>query len=267
MHPPELDHLEEWFIAYCRSFYTGDAEHDRNISLKEQHSLRVRENAALLAGSSQLASADGRLIAAVALLHDVGRFEQYRRYGTFRDAESVNHGTLGARILREQGVLDRLAAGERAAVLAGVALHNALSVAPALRPEALLLTRVVRDADKLDIWRVFLDFFSLPKQERASAALLGFPERGRCTPATLESLRRGRMVRLSEVQSVEDFQLLQLSWVFDLNYPAAAELFLERGIAAAYARLLPDDAEVTAALDAVRVHASVLASAGERADC
>ena len=33
------------------------------------------------------------------LLHDVGRFEQQRVYGTFTDADSIDHAKYGARIL------------------------------------------------------------------------------------------------------------------------------------------------------------------------
>ena len=37
------------------------------------------------------------------LLHDVGRFEQLRRYGTFIDAQSIDHAEFGADRLFRQG--------------------------------------------------------------------------------------------------------------------------------------------------------------------
>ena len=42
-----------------------------------------------------------RIAEAVALLHDVGRFEQYKRYGTFNDRKSVNHAALGVEIMKK----------------------------------------------------------------------------------------------------------------------------------------------------------------------
>ena len=37
----------------------------------------------------------------IGLLHDIARFEQYTRYQTFRDIESIDHGNLGAEILQQ----------------------------------------------------------------------------------------------------------------------------------------------------------------------
>ena len=42
------------------------------------------------------------------LLHDIGRFEQVRRYGTFNDAKSIDHGKLGVEILFLEGKIDNV---------------------------------------------------------------------------------------------------------------------------------------------------------------
>ena len=36
----------------------------------------------------------------IGLLHDIARFEQYTQYGTFKDLQSIDHGNLGAEILK-----------------------------------------------------------------------------------------------------------------------------------------------------------------------
>ena len=41
------------------------------------------------------------------LLHDIGRFEQVKRYNTFNDSQSVDHAELGADILFKEGLIDR----------------------------------------------------------------------------------------------------------------------------------------------------------------
>ena len=41
------------------------------------------------------------------MLHDIGRFEQIKRYGTFNDSKSVDHGEFGADLLfKEQRLIE-----------------------------------------------------------------------------------------------------------------------------------------------------------------
>src|SRR6185369_2428225 len=104
MNELDLQTLRDWFGAYCRRYYVADPAAFRNIVLKEEHTYAVCANMDRLTRSLQLEGHERRLAAAVALFHDVGRFEQYRRFGTFRDADSVNHAHLGVRVLMEEGI-------------------------------------------------------------------------------------------------------------------------------------------------------------------
>ncbi|GFE58072.1 HD domain-containing protein [Geobacter sp. AOG1] len=239
MEPADLTRLRDWFDRYCRTFYVDDAEAQRNIALKEEHTRRVCANMELLVESLGLEEGSRRLAMTVALFHDVGRFEQYRRYGTFKDADSVNHAALGARVLAEERVLDRLPTAEQSLIVRAVALHNAFILPADLDSTTGLYVRLIRDADKLDIWRVFLDYYRAPAEERASAVSLGFADRPACSPDVLACLREGKMVNLSQLATLNDFKLLQLSWVHDLNFPASFRLAREQGYLAGIAATLP----------------------------
>lgn len=250
MRESDFERLREWFSAYCRQFYSSVAEDDRNIALKEEHTSRVCANMEVITRSLGLDEEDRLLAACVALLHDVGRFEQYRRFRTFRDRDSVNHAAFGAQLLADAGALSFLPAGERRLIGRAVTLHNVFALPAGLDERLTLLVRLIRDADKLDIWRVFVEFFALPEEERASAAGLGFPDLPTCSPAVLDALREGRMVDLSLVATLNDFKLLQLSWVYDLNFPATCLLACERGYLRQLAANLPQDEVVERAVAA-----------------
>jgi putative nucleotidyltransferase with HDIG domain len=71
---------------------------------------------------------DTLLAEAIGLFHDVGRFRQYETYKTFDDSISVNHATLGAKVLLENNVLQRLPKQEQDLILRGVTLHNVFSL-------------------------------------------------------------------------------------------------------------------------------------------
>lgn len=229
MDQATLDGLQSWFDRYVATFHDTDAEGVRNIRLKVEHTAQVCLVMALLAAGEGLDENQARIAAATALLHDVGRFPQYRRWRTFRDSDSDNHARLSVEVIREKRLLSGLPDGERLLIEEAVRFHNLLKVPPRLKSPTSLYLRLVRDADKLDIWRVFHDLFRQPPEERASAASLGFPDRPEVTPECLATLAAGRIVPLDRVRTLNDFKLLQISWVFDLNFPTSFRLLAERG--------------------------------------
>jgi len=252
MEKIDLERLQEWFAGYCRGFFTESTEDNRNFALKEQHSRLVCDNMNLLTGTLALGKSERLTAEAIALFHDVGRFEQYRRYSTFKDSISVNHAALGVRVLVEERVLETIPEDERRTIFRAVTFHNVYQIPDAMDTRDLLFTRLIRDADKLDIWRVFIDYYGLPEEERASAVGLGFPDLPQCSPEVLKCLRQREIVQLAAVQTLNDFRLLQLSWVFDLNFPESFRLVRERGCIDALAAVLPTDAKVGRAVEAVR---------------
>lgn len=239
---PDLAPLRAWFASYCGSFRSADLELQRNFDLKELHTRNVCEAARLIA---QEGSPRRQMLAQVAALcHDLGRFPQFREFRTFKDSESLNHAHLSAQILKQSDLLDFLPKPERDSVLLAVRLHNAYLVPAGLAPETDDLLRIVRDADKLDIWRVFIDFFHTPEAERASGPGLGFPDLPVCSPQVLAAVASGEMVQLSAIKSLNDFKLLQLSWVYDINFLSTLRLIEERGVLQRLAATLPGDAAV-----------------------
>ena len=238
----DFAHLQEWFVAYCSSFRTADHEVQRNFDLKELHTRKVCEAAALIAQDG----CPRRLLLArvAALCHDLGRFPQFRDFHTFKDSHSLNHAHLSAQILTNSDLLGFLSDSERSSVLFAVRLHNVFRVPPGLAPETDDLLRLVRDADKLDIWRVFIEHFEAPENERASGVTLGFPELPVCSPEVLATLDSGRLVELSTVKSVNDFKLLQLSWLYDVNFTASLRLIKDRGVLERLGATLPRETAV-----------------------
>lgn len=224
----DLIFLKKWFSCYCRSFYSSDTEDQKNIELKEQHTYRVCENIREIAKGLGLGEERVTLAGAIALFHDVGRFPQYAKYRTFRDSISVNHGILGAQTLIEKKILDNLPEEEQEIIVQSVRFHNAFSVPKSEGEDKVFFFRLIRDADKLDIWKVFLDYYEGPDESRASAVSLGLPDIPGYSEDVLSSLYDEKIVSLSKIKTLNDFKLLQLSWVFDLNFLPSFRLLSER---------------------------------------
>ena len=245
----DIDQLSDWFTAFCAS-YTRDAADDdrRNYLLKEVHTHRVSDAAVAIATELECNGTGLLLAETIGLLHDVGRFPQYREFRTFRDAESVNHAARSVRVIAEEGILATLPPEEQRLIIRSVALHNVYRMPEFLDERESFFLRLLRDADKLDIWRVFLEYYALPEEERASAVGLGFPDHPDCSPEILDAITEGEMINLVNVKSLNDFKLLQLSWIFDLNFAPTRRKFRERGYLEAFAAALPTDRGVRNAL-------------------
>jgi len=248
MTPSDYSGFQEWFSCYVATFGDLDPDGLRNIRLKEDHTLRVVACMEELARGEGLDETETLIARTVALLHDVGRFPQYRRWRTFRDSESDNHARLSLEVIRSENVLDRLSDGERLLIEEAVRFHNLLALPEQVASPTDRFIRLIRDADKLDIWRVFLEYYALPEAERASAVGLGFPDLPEVTPACLEALAGGTIVRLDQARVLNDFKLLQISWVYDLNFATTRRLLLERCYLTRLAATLPDDPQVQRAV-------------------
>ena len=80
--------------------YTDRYDSSRDmIRLKIEHTYRVCGLCQQIARSLDLPEEEVDIAWLTGLLHDVGRFEQQRVYGTFTDADSIDHAKYGARIL------------------------------------------------------------------------------------------------------------------------------------------------------------------------
>jgi len=224
----DLTLFKQWFSDYCKSFYSSNIEDQKNISLKEEHTLHVCKNMVQITQGLSLKE-DQKLIAeTVALFHDIGRFPQYAKYKTFRDNISVNHGVLGAETLIEKKILEKLAGEEQEIIIQAVKFHNAFSIPKKEKEDIIFFIKLIRDADKLDIWRVFLEYYESPSESKASAVGLGLPDLPEYSEDVLSSIYKKEIVSLLKVKTLNDFKLLQLSWIFDLNFMPSFQLLHER---------------------------------------
>lgn len=254
METVDLDALYTWFARFVGGF-TGETVADqRNYDLKVEHTYKVCAIMRRLAPAAGLTAEGCRLAEAVALCHDVGRFPQFERYRTFNDAVSVNHGALAVQTLKEQQVLAKLPADQRELLLQAVALHNIFRLPSGLSPTLCQLARLIRDADKLDIWRVLIEYCTNSADERASAVVWELPSTGECSGAVLAEVMAGRMVDRVLLRTADDFKLLQLSWVFDLNYRESFAILAEAAYIDTLARLLPDQPACQRAVTVVQAH-------------
>ncbi|BBO85805.1 metal-dependent phosphohydrolase [Desulfosarcina ovata subsp. sediminis] len=252
-----LSNLKKWFDAYICRFDGDDAELRKNIDLKADHTRHVCENIKDIANSLSLARSHQDLIIAetAALLHDIGRFEQYQRYRTFADQKSEDHAALGVRIIRENRLLGGFDPESADVILQAVACHNRLALPRQAGARSLLILKLLRDADKVDIWRVVTDYYRNTSDSRNKAVELDLPDSDEYSEAVCQSLLRGELVRMTDLRTLNDFKLLQIGWIYDINFRRTFELVKENKYLEAIHDQLPQQIpEIDAAFARARAY-------------
>lgn len=204
--------LQSRYDSYVNSFRDASGELPRMMLLKLEHTSHVVANAEAIALGERFDSLTFWVCKASALLHDTGRYEQLLKYNTFRDADSVNHAKLSHDIVVEKGWLDALS--ERDAILKAVLVHNMREIPSDVKdPLTLTVSKVVRDADKLDIFRVFEDEIANTDWKTNCKAFWNLPVFADPSEAVVESVRKNVSVPYDEIKTLADFILVQVGWI------------------------------------------------------
>ena len=219
----DKEHVRKVFAEYASRYDDTNPK----ISLKISHTYRVSEICRDIAKSVRLNDAEADLAWLIGMLHDIGRFEQLRRYNTFSDARSVDHARLSCDILFEDGVIrDYITDNENDELIyKAIVSHSAYRVPDDYDERTKMFADILRDADKIDIIRVQIDTpieeiydvttYALKHDVVSEKVMESFDEKH----ATLRSLKR----------TAVDHIVGHISLAYELVYPRSRRLMLEQG--------------------------------------
>ncbi|MCF8052872.1 MAG: HD domain-containing protein [Desulfobacterales bacterium] len=258
MNDRDLQRFRDWFQHYTDSFLAGDDRYDGPIRLKIDHTFRVCRNIRALGRSLDLPAGPMREAETAALFHDLGRFRQYRDYGTFLDSASANHARLSLLEMGRHRVLAPCSTEEKRRIAGAIAAHNAFAVPGSLTPDRRRLMLLLRDADKLDIWKVVTEYYERRRagKQKESVIELDLPDDDTCSAAVLNCLCREQMVKMTDIHTLNDFKLLQIGWVYDLNFPETFRMLQKEGFIEGIAATLPRTRAVREAVETALAYAA-----------
>ncbi|VGO16720.1 hypothetical protein PDESU_05311 [Pontiella desulfatans] len=235
----QLQAVRRHIIDYANRHIARAGEMRHMMELKREHCAFVARNCRDLALANGWGPEDVNTAEALGLLHDIGRFPQLEEYGTFMDAKSINHGLRGWQAIRESNLLEGVEPVLCAALLDGVLHHNARTV-PEHLPEAhYRWINLIRDADRLDIYRIVHDAIINDKLGEHPEIGMGLTLEGDPSPGLAERILAGDHPAYTDLNCFADFLLLILSWVNQMGYPATRTIIHERGIIDQFSAHLP----------------------------
>ena len=249
-----LKYLKNWFSNYVQTFKHGDKNFQENIALKEKHTKQVCKEILNIGEQLGLNENELRLSEIIALFHDIGRFEQYARYKTFADHESENHAELGVKILKENKVLVQFNKSIQTLILRTILYHNRLSIPEGETNTCLFFSKLLRDADKLDIWRVVTDYYNQNNGERNGILELGLPDTAGFSDKVYQDMLNKRIVDVKHLKNLNDFKLLQVGWIFDINFVPTFHCIKTRHYIKKIRQVLPESEKIETIFGVIQVY-------------
>jgi len=240
----EITSYKNWFKSFTDKFLYQDDIKDYPFIIKKEHTARVCAIILAICHDLNVSEHVCRLAQIIALFHDLGRFEQYARYQTFKDNESVNHAIQSIRDLVQNRVLDNLPFKDRRIIFNAIRFHSVANIPLDKDAEILFYMRLIRDADKLDIWRIFIDYYQNRDIHQNKVIELGVSDRPECSEQILTALLNGRIALTSELKTLNDFKLIQLGWIYDLNFRFSFKYVKNENIIEQFADILPKTEKV-----------------------
>lgn len=214
---------EQVFADYVENYNSKDEK----VRLKIEHTYRVAALCEQIAKSAGCTEYEVELAWLTGMLHDVGRFEQLKNFGTFNDAESIDHAAYGADILFKEGkVRDYIESAEEDELIENaVRFHSAYRLPDSFDERTRMFSNILRDADKIDILKVNVDF---PLEEIYNVTTEDL-RNAEVTKAVMESLKEKHATLRSLKKTSVDHVVGHISLVFELVYGESLRVVKEQG--------------------------------------
>ena len=240
-----LKEMHSWMQNYMKSFYSDNEEVQRGILIKEKHTGYVTSNCVELAKDLNFSKHDSELAEIIGLFHDVGRFRQYSIYKTFNDADSEDHADLAIKVIEELDFFKKIPAVDYEIVKFAIQQHNKKNIAPCTDERKNLFAKVIRDADKLDIYRVLEPFLA---QENVDKMPNFIKNKGNLvadvSPDFVENFVTGNQADYRKIRTNGDRKIVRLMWIYDINFSWTMKKILERGYIEKIVQNLPQDKKI-----------------------
>ena len=249
MTPEQLEQFKKWFYSYVAGFYSDDELTNDNIKLKEDHTRRMCADTPLIAEQLGLNEEQKIIAETISLFHDVGRFEQFRKYRSYNDVGTENHSLLGLKVLTENKILDCLDKKEKEIIETAIRLHGDKDLTDNLDDQTGLFAKLIRDVDKLDIYYVMVSRFgNMRDNPEKYLATFGFTGTNEYSKHIVQAVFENKTVGYEELKTLNDMVIAMFGWIVDVNFiPTLKEIkkrkLLERMIA-----FLPDTEDIRAVI-------------------
>ena len=228
----DYNRAKEVFEQYLDGY---DRENDK-VRLKIIHTYGVVDQSTELAKRMKLSEEDTDLARIIALLHDIGRFEQLKRFDSFLP-DTMDHAAYGVHVLFDEGMIRRFVPEDRwdDVIRTAIARHSDFVLSGIRDEQTMLHAKLIRDADKLDNCRVKLED-ALETFVGAQAEVIGAQE---ISPKVREDALSGRSIFSADRVTLMDYWVSYVAYFYDLNFRESLDIVEENDFVRRIIRRIP----------------------------
>ncbi len=207
----DINFIDKTFKEYVNTFNMED----ENIYLKYEHTFEVVKFSESIARKLNLSEEDTNLAKAIAYFHDIGRFEQVTLTNTFQDSV-MDHADYGIDLLFNRGLIEKFNIDKKyyQVIYKAVKNHNKLEILDELEKDEEVFVKLIRDADKVDIYRVRVKYME--------NLFIGVPQE-----ININDFYSHKLINLKNRKSKSDSLLCVMAFVYDFNFKETKEVLKE----------------------------------------
>lgn len=210
--------FKEFITPFKLAPYSADPTIDSTI----EHISRVVENSLKLSDSLGLSENEKAVAEIAALFHDIGRL--YMLLPGNSEKNSTEHAEASIEYLKSIEAFNQLDTTTQNIIIQVIKNHNKPDLPQKESETILFYIKLLRDADKLDVWRGTSDYLMRKTGKPNMARELALSEKGLVTPSFCKIIIEGGIPNKSDLITFNDFIIFQMSWVFDLNYKKSFQI-------------------------------------------
>lgn len=214
---------QESFKEYLKDY---DLENG-SIKLKVKHTYEVVKKSEYIAIGLGLDKENIELAKIIALLHDIGRFEQIKEFNEFSD-KNIEHAEFGVKVLfGEKFLISKFVENRKYDNIINKSIynHNKFKVEEGLSDIELMHCNIIRDADKIDNFRVkqedkFEDMFpKIYNKDTINYETI--------SQKVYEDFMQKKCIKLEDRKTIIDYWVCVIAFIFDLNFDISLKYVYE----------------------------------------
>ena len=209
----DFELAEKSFQEYLKNYDINDG----SIALKIKHTYEVVKKSEYIANGLRVDKENIELAKIIALLHDIGRFEQIKEFGEFND-KKIEHAEFGVKALFDNGLIRNFIDEDKYdnIIYKAIYNHNKYKIEENLNEKELLQCKIIRDADKLDNFRVkekdkLEDMFPKIYNEKT----INYET---ISEKVYEDFMQHKCIKLEDRKTIIDYWVCVIAFIFDLNF-------------------------------------------------
>ena len=205
-----FENVKSEFTKFIQQY---DLEHPK-MKRKFEHSYRVMENAGKIAKSLNLTKEEIEIARLIGLLHDIGHFETIKIKDILKEDKKIDHGDFGVELLQKDNYIRRFIDEEKYdnIIFKAIKNHNKFKIEDGLSEKELLFSKIIRDADKLDIFYEGAEMFWNKKEEVEEI------NNSKISDNILNDFYNYSLINRKDIETKADGIVSFIGFMYDINF-------------------------------------------------